>query len=83
VPRGRQATLIGVEHVQPGQRVTVKGLHADLELAVVPEGHPIPGVEFLLVDLRYVVEDDEDPLGGVLDNRGEGAVPADVLTAES
>jgi hypothetical protein len=82
VPCGRQATLVGVEHVQPGQRVPVQGLHADLQLAVVAEGYPVPGVEFLLVNLWYVVEHDEDPLGGVLDNRGEGAVPADVLTAE-
>jgi hypothetical protein len=83
VPCGRQAALVRVEHVQPGQRVAVEGLHADLELAVVPEGHPVPGVEFLLVNLRDVVEHDEDPLGGVFDNRGEGTVPADVLTAES
>ena len=83
MPGRRQATLVGVEHVEPGQRVTVKGLHADLELAVVPEGHPVPGVEFLLVDLRYVVEHDEDPLSGVLDHRSKGTVPADVLTAES
>jgi hypothetical protein len=83
VPCGRQAPLVGVEHVQPGQRVAVEGLHADLKLAVVPEGHPVPGIEFLLINLRYVVEHDEDPLGGVLDNRGEGTVPADVLTAES
>jgi hypothetical protein len=83
VPRGRQAALVGVEHVQPGQRVAVKGLHADLELGVVPEGHPVPGVEFLLVDLRYVVEHDEDPLGRVLDDRGEGAVPAEILAPET
>lgn len=83
MPCRRQPTLVRVEHVQPGQRVAVKGLHADLELAVVPEGHPVPGVELLLVDFRYVIEHDEDPLRGVLDNRGEGTVPADVLTAES
>ena len=82
MPRRRQPTLVRVEHIQPGQRVAVKSLHADLELAVVPEGHSVPGVEFLLVDLRDVVERDEDALGGVFDDRGERTVPADVLTAE-
>jgi hypothetical protein len=57
-------------------------LHPDLELAVEAERDPVPAVEFLLVDLRDVVEHDEDALGGVLDDRGERTVPADVLTAE-
>jgi hypothetical protein len=85
VARGGQPALVGVEHVQPGQRVPVivgVGLHPDLELAVEAEGHPVPAVEFLLVDFRDVVEHDEHPLGGVLDDRGERTVPADVLTAE-
>jgi hypothetical protein len=82
VPRGRQPTLVRVEHVKPGERVPIEGLHADLELAVIPERDAVPGVEFFLVDLRYVVEHDEDPLGGVFHHGGERAVPADVLAAE-
>ena len=83
MPRGGQPALVGVKHVQPGQLVPIERLHPDLELAVEPEGHPVPGVEFLLVDLGDVVEHDEDPLVGVFDNSGERTVPADVLTAES
>ena len=83
MPRGGQPALVGVEHVQPGQFVSVERLHPDLELAVEPEGYPVPGVEFLLVELGDVVEHDEDPLAGVLDNSGERTVPADVFTAES
>jgi hypothetical protein len=83
VPRGGQPALVCVEHVQPGERVPVLlGLHPDLELAVEAEGHPVPAVKFLLVDLRHVVEHDEHSLGGVLDDRGERTIPADVLTAE-
>jgi hypothetical protein len=85
VPRGGQPALVGVEHVEPGERVPVPvliGLHPDLELAVEAEGYPVPAVEFFLVDFRHVVEHDEHPLGGVLDDRGERTVPADVLTAE-
>jgi hypothetical protein len=81
--RGREPALVGVKYVQPRQHVIVQGLHPDLELAVEAEGYPVPAVEFLLVDLRNVVEHDEDPLGGVLDDGGERTVPADVLTAES
>jgi hypothetical protein len=58
-------------------------LHPDLELAIEAEGHPVPAIEFLLVVLGDVVEHDEHPLGGVLDDSGERTVPADVLTAES
>jgi hypothetical protein len=83
VPRGRQSTLIGIEHIQPGQHVPVERLHAHLELAVVPEGDPVPGIEFPLVDLGYVIEHEEDTLSGVFDHRGEGTIPANVLTAES
>jgi hypothetical protein len=84
VPRGGQPALVGVEHVQPGERVpVVLGLHPDLELAVEAEGYPVPAVEFLLVDFRDVVERNEHPLRRVLDDRGERTVPADVLTAKS
>ena len=82
MPRGGQPALVGVEHVQPGERVPVQGLHPDLELAVEAQGHPVPAVEFLLVDLRDVVKHDEHPLGGLLNDSGERTVPADVLTAE-
>src|SRR5690349_16318187 len=81
--RGREPALIGVEYVQPRNHVTVQGLHPDLELAVKAEGYPVPAVEFLLVDLRNVIEHDEHPLGGILDDGGERTVPADVLPAES
>jgi hypothetical protein len=83
VPGGREPALIRIQHVKPGQRVAIQVLDPDLELAVVAEGHPVPRVEFLLVDLWDVVEHDKDTLGGVLGNRGEGSIPADVLTAES
>jgi hypothetical protein len=82
VPRGRQAAFVGVEHVQPGERVAVQGLYADLQLAVVAERYAVPGIEFLLVDLGDVVEHDEDALGGILHHGGERTVPADVLAAE-
>jgi hypothetical protein len=82
VPRGGQPALVGVEHVQPGERVPLLGQHPDLELAVKPEGYAVPAVELLLVDLRDVVDHDEHTLGGILDDRGERTVPADVLTAE-
>jgi Bacterial PH domain len=86
VPRGGQPALVGVKHVQPGEHVPVRvllGLHPHLELAVEPEGYPVPAVKFLLVDLRDVVEHHEHPLRRVLDHRGERTVPADVLTAKS
>jgi len=83
VPCRRQPALVRVEHVQPGERVSVERLHAHFELAVIAEGHAVPGIEFLLVDLGNVVEDDEDPLRGVLDNCCERPVPADVVPAES
>ena len=83
MPRGGQPALVGVEHVKPGERVPVQGLHPDLELAVEAEGHPVPAIEFLLVDLRDVVDHDEHPLGRILDDSGERTVPPDVLTAES
>jgi hypothetical protein len=82
MPRRRQPTLVRVEHVEPGERVPVESLHPDLELSVIPERDAVPGVEFLLVDLRDVVEHDEDSLGGVFHHGGERAVPADVLAAE-
>jgi hypothetical protein len=82
VPRGRQAALVGVEHVQPRERVAVQGLHADFQLAVVAERLAVPGVEFLFVDLGDVVEHDEDPLAEVLHHGSECTVPADVLPAE-
>jgi Bacterial PH domain len=82
VPRGGQASLVAVEHVQPGEHVPIERLHPDLELRVVAEGNPVPVVELFLVDLWHVVEHDEYALGGILDNRGERTVPADVLTAE-
>lgn len=82
MPRGRQSALVRVEHVQPGERVSVERLHADLELAVIAERHAVPGIEFLLVNLGNVIEHDEYPLVGVLDHGGEGAVPANVLATE-
>jgi hypothetical protein len=83
VPCGRQSALVRVEHVRPGEHVPVEGLHADLHLAVVAQRDTVPAVELLLVDLRDVVEHDEDPLGGVLHDSGQRTVPADVLPAES
>jgi hypothetical protein len=82
MPRGGQPALVAVEHVQPGERVPVERLHPDLDLGVVAEGNPVPVVEFLLVDLRDVVEHDEYPHGGILDDGGERTLPGDVLTAE-
>ena len=82
MPRGRQAAFVGVEHVQPGERVAVQGLHADLQLAVIAKRYAVPGVEFLLVDLGDVVEHDEDALGRVLHHGGERTVPANVLAAK-
>jgi PH (Pleckstrin Homology) domain-containing protein len=82
VPCGRQAALVGVEHVEPGERVPVQGLHANLQLPVVAQRHAVPGVELLLVDLGDVVEHDEDALVGGFHHGGERPVPADVLAAE-
>ena len=79
----RRSALVGVEHVQPGERVSVQALHPDLDLAVEAEVDPVPAVEFLLVILRNVVERDEHPVCRVLDHRGEGAVPAELLAPES
>jgi hypothetical protein len=83
VPRGGQSALVGVEHVEPGERVSVERLHADLELAVVAERLAVPGVEFLLVSLGNVVEHDEYSLVRFFYYGGEGPVPADVLATES
>ncbi len=82
VPRGGQAALVRVEHVEPGERVPFQGLHPDLDLAVHAERDPVPVVELLLVALWHVVKHHEDPLGGILDDGGEGALPADVLATE-
>jgi hypothetical protein len=83
VPRGGQPAFVGVEHVQPGERVPVQGLHPDLDLAVEAEANPVPAIEFLLVDLRNVVERDEHSLSRVLDDRSEGSVPAEILAPET
>lgn len=83
VPGRRQPALVCVKHVQPGEHVPVQGLYPDLELAVIAEGNSVPVVEFLLVDLGDVVQHDEYPLGGILDDSGERTLPADVLTTES
>src|SRR5439155_1161878 len=42
IARRRQAALIGVEYVEPGQHVTVQGLYPNLDLAVVAEGRAVP-----------------------------------------
>jgi len=58
-------------------------LHPDLDLAVEAEVYPVPAVEFLLVDLRNVVEGDEDPLRRILDDRSEGTVPTELFAPET
>ena len=82
MPGRRQAAFVPVEHVQPGEHVAVKRLHAHPQLAVVAEGEPVPAVEFLLIGLRHVIQDDEHALRGVFDDGGERPVPAHVLAAE-
>src|SRR5215470_16048804 len=82
VARRRQAALVGVEHVEPGEHVTVERLHAYPQLAVVVEGGPVPAVQRPLVALRDVVEHHEHPLRRVFDNGGARAFPADVLATE-
>jgi len=82
-PGGGEPALVGVEYVQPGEHVPVQGLHPDLDLAVEAEVDPVPAVEFLFVDLRNVVERDEYALCSVLDHRGQGTVPAEILATES
>jgi hypothetical protein len=82
-PVGGQPAFVGVEHVKPGERVSVQGLHPDLDLAVEAEVDPVPAVKFLLVDLGNVVERDEHSVGGVLDDRSEGTVPAEILASET
>src|SRR5215470_17654729 len=79
--RGEPA-LVGVEHVEPGEHVTVERLHAYPQLAVVVEGGPVPAVQRPLVALRDVVEHHEHPLRRVFDNGGARAFPADVLATE-
>jgi hypothetical protein len=82
VPRGGQPAFVAVEHVEPGERILIERLHPDLDLGVVAEGNPVPVVQFLLVYLRDVVQDDKYPHGGILDDGGERTIPADVLTAK-
>jgi hypothetical protein len=82
VPRGWQATLVEVQHVQPGQYVTVERLYPDLDLPVVAERDAVPAVEFLLVGLEHVVEHDEDTLIRILDDGRQGPIPPDVRPAE-
>src|SRR6478672_4964470 len=82
VRRARQAALEGVEHVGPGQELTGQRGHPDLGLAVEAGLGGLPPVKSRIVVARHVVHRDEDLLDRVLHDRGEGAVPAEVLATE-
>ena len=82
VPRRRQAALVVVQHVKPGQHVPVQRRDPDPQLAVKAKRGAIPAVESLLVVRCHLVEHDEDARVLVLHHGGKRALPAHVLAAE-
>src|SRR5689334_22658116 len=76
VGRRGEAALVGVEHVDPDRELTGHRRDPDPGLAVEPEVDALPLVERRLVLAVDVVDRHEDLVEGVLDDGGQGAVPA-------
>src|SRR6266540_82320 len=79
VPRRGQPALVAGEHVHPRGHVTVEGGHAQVQLPVGAGRYAFDLVELLGVTGMHIVERHEHAVTRGLDDRGDGALPPQLV----